>query len=59
MFPKVHLPIIIDITENVDFVDKLDLETLHSLIPFWKYRYHSMQHIKGSEKIRNEEAYWI
>lgn len=57
MFPKVHLPIIIDITENVDFVDKLDLETLHSLIPFWKYRYHSMQHIKGSEKIRNEEAY--
>lgn len=35
MFPKVHLPIIIDIMENVHFVDKLDLETLHSL-------YHSM-----------------
>ena len=57
MFPKVHLLIITDIMENVDFVDKLDLETLHFLIPFWKCRHHSMQHIKGSEKIRSEEAY--
>ena len=34
MFPKVHLPVITEIMENVDFVDKLALETLHTLFPF-------------------------
>ena len=55
MFPKVHPPIITDITENVDFVDKLDWETLHTLFPFLKYRNHSMQHSKGFDKSKNKE----